>query len=513
MHPVDERLPLGRLAVLGLQHVLVMYAGCVAVPLIVGGALGLDTRTIAILVNADLFVAGVITIIQSVGVGKILGVRLPIVAGATFTALNPMILIGAKYGMPAVYGAILCSGVFGLLIAKPFAKVIHLFPPLVTGTVITIIGLSLIDAGAGLIAGNDESAPSYGQLSHLALAGSIILLIVLINRFARGFLVSLAVLIGLIFGVVVASFMGLVDFSNVADAGWFGLARPFYFGPPEFQAAAIISMCIVMLVIYVESTADMLAVANLTDKEISENDIARGLAADGLSGILAGTFNSFLDTAFAQNVGLVQVTRVKSRYVVTAAGIILVLLGLIPKLGEVIAAIPGPVIGGAALVMFATVTAVGIRSLRRVTFDGNHNLLIVAISLGAGMVPVVAPAFYARMPDELEIIFGSSITTTVIIVFLLNLLFNVFPFPRPAAEPSPASGSGDTPPPAAEPGVPAASTPPASAPADPAPLASTSTAEPAAAPQSSVPAKPAVTQADPAEPAKATSPEPAPPTS
>ncbi|BCY07774.1 nucleobase:cation symporter-2 family protein [Actinoplanes sp. L3-i22] len=423
-HPVDQMLPIGRLAVLGLQHVLVMYAGCVAVPLIVGGALKLDGGTIAILVNADLFVAGLVTVIQSLGIARILGVRLPVVAGATFTALNPMILIGAKYGMPAVYGAILASGVFGLLIAKPFAKIIHLFPPLVTGTVITIIGLSLIDAGAGLIAGNDDSAPGYGQLSHLALAGAIVLLIVLLNRFTRGFLASLSVLIGLIFGLIVASIMGLSDFSGVGGAGWFGLAKPFYFGPPEFRAAAIVSMCIVMLVIYVESTADMIAVGEAVGKRPTENDVARGLAADGLSGILAGVFNSFLDTAFAQNVGLVQVTRVRSRFVVTAAGVILVLLGLIPKLGEIIAAVPGPVIGAAALVMFATVTAVGIRSLRRVEFDGTQNLLIIAVSLGAGMIPVVAPNFYARMPDELQIIFGSSITTTVIIVFLLNLLFN-----------------------------------------------------------------------------------------
>ncbi|KUL39902.1 nucleobase:cation symporter-2 family protein [Actinoplanes awajinensis] len=423
-HPVDQMLPFGRLAVLGLQHVLVMYAGCVAVPLIVGGALKLDGSTIAILVNADLFVAGVITVVQSFGIWKIFGVRLPVVAGATFTALNPMILIGAKYGMPAVYGAILVSGVFGLLIAKPFAKVIHLFPPLVTGTVITIIGLSLIDAGAGLIAGNNEDAPGYGSLSHLALAGAIVLLIILLNRFTTGFLASLSVLIGLVAGIVAASFMGLVDFSGVGDADWFGLARPFYFGAPEFQAAAIVSMCIVMLVIFVESTADMIAVGEAVEKPPTENDIARGLAADGLSGVLAGVFNSFLDTAFAQNVGLVQVTRVRSRFVVTAAGVILVALGLIPKLGEIIAAVPGPVIGAAALVMFATVTAVGIRSLRRVEFDGTQNLLIIAVSLGVGMIPVVAPNFYEKMPDELQIIFGSSITTTVIVVFLLNLLFN-----------------------------------------------------------------------------------------
>ncbi|WP_436520114.1 nucleobase:cation symporter-2 family protein [Actinoplanes sp. HUAS TT8] len=444
-HPVDQRLPFGRLAVLGLQHVLVMYAGCVAVPLIVGGALKLDGSTIAVLVNADLFVAGIVTVIQSLGIGKILGVRLPVVAGATFAALNPMILIGAKYGMPAVYGAILASGVFGLLIAKPFAKIIHLFPPLVTGTVITIIGLSLIDAGAGLIAGNDDSAPGYGQLSHLALSGAIILLIVLINRFTSGFLASLSVLIGLVFGLIVASIMGLSDFSGVGDANWFGLAKPFYFGPPEFKAAAIVSMCIVMLVIYVESTADMIAVGEAVGKRPTENDVARGLAADGLSGILAGVFNSFLDTAFAQNVGLVQVTRVRSRYVVTAAGIILVLLGLIPKLGEIIAAIPGPVIGAAALVMFATVTAVGIRSLRRVEFDGTQNLLIIAVSLGAGMVPVVAPNFYAKLPDELQIIFGSSITTTVIVVFLLNLLFNGAPGRTPSPETADPTGVAEIP--------------------------------------------------------------------
>ncbi|MFC4070878.1 nucleobase:cation symporter-2 family protein [Actinoplanes subglobosus] len=486
-HPVDQMLPVGRLAVLGLQHVLVMYAGCVAVPLIVGGALKLDATTIAILVNADLFVAGVITIIQSLGVGRILGVRLPVVAGATFAALNPMILIGAKYGLPAVYGAFLAAGVFGLLVARPFAKIIHLFPPLVTGTVITVIGLSLIDAGAGLIAGTNEDAPGYGALDKLALAAAIILLIILVNRFARGFLASLSVLIGLIFGVIVAALMGLVDFSGVGEASWFGLARPFYFGPPEFQAAAIVSMCTVMLIIYVESTADMLAVGEAVGRRPSENDIARGLAADGLSGILAGVFNSFLDTAFAQNVGLVQVTRVRSRFVVTAAGVILVLLGLIPKLGEIIAAVPGPVIGAAALVMFATVTAVGIRSLRRVEFDGTNNLLIIAVSIGVGMIPVVAPAFYTRMPDELEIIFGSSITTTVIVVFLLNLLFNGWSRPTP-----------DTTPPA--PDSPAPVSP---APTSPAPTDGTAQADPVPdAPSAAETPEPAGTPAATEPPAK-----------
>jgi NCS2 family nucleobase:cation symporter-2 len=304
-HPVDQLLPLQRLGILGLQHVLVMNAGCVAVPLIVGGALKLDTRVIGILVNADLFVAGIVTIIQSLGIWKLFGIRLPVVAGATFTALTPMILIGSKYGLPAVYGAMLAAGVFGLLIAKPFAALIRFFPPLVTGTVITVIGLSLISAAAGLIAGSDSSAPGYGKVSNIVLAVAIVGVIVLINRFARGFLASIAVLLGLVFGVIVAAFMGLVDFSGVGHAAWFGLARPFYFGHPTFKAAAIVSMCVVMLVTYVESTA----------------------------------------------------------------GSLLFLLGLVPKLGQVVAAVPQPVIGGAALVMFATVTAVGIRTLHQVSFE------------------------------------------------------------------------------------------------------------------------------------------------
>ena len=428
---VDEVPPPGRLLVLGLQHVLVMYAGCVAVPLIVGSALGLDTRTIGLLVNADLVVAGIITLLQTLGVGKILGVRLPVVTGATFAAVTPMILIGQNFGLPGVYGSMIASGIFGVLIAVPFSSIIRFFPPVVTGSVITIIGLSLISAAAGLIAGEDPTAPGYGDLTGLALAGGIVVLIVLITRFVRGFVGQIAVLTGLLVGALVAIPLGLTDFSGVAGAPWFGMTPPFLFGPPEFPVAGVVSMCVVMLVIFAESTADMLAVGEMTGEDLPPKRIARGLAADGLSGVLGGVFNSFPDTIFAQNVGLVQLTGVRSRYVPAVAGAALLVLGLVPKFGEVVASLPGPVVGGAGLVMFATVTAVGIRTLHKVHFEGSDNLMIVAISLGVGMLPVVAPTFYAQVPGNLQIVIGSSITSCAIVAFALNLLFHHVPWGRP----------------------------------------------------------------------------------
>ncbi|HEY6310156.1 MAG TPA: nucleobase:cation symporter-2 family protein [Streptosporangiaceae bacterium] len=424
VHPVDEVLPAPRLFILGLQHLFIMYAGAVAVPLIVGGALGLPTSTIGLLVNADLLVSGIATLIQSLGIGKIFGVRLPVVAGATFTVLSPMIIVAQKYGLAAVYGALLCSGVFGLLIAKPFSMMVRFFPPLVAGTVICVIGLSLIGADVSLIAGDNPAAKGYGQVSHIALAGLVMLLIVVITRMFRGFVSQIAVLLSIVIGSLVAWPMHLLHFSGVSSSKWIGFSGFFRFGHPKFEAAAIISMCIVMLVTYTESTADMLAVSEMVDKKLTPADLARGLATDGLSAVLAGFANSFPDTAFAENVGLVGLTRVRSRYVVSTCGVLLVLLGILPKIGQIVANVPGPVIGGAATVMFAMVTAVGIQTLHKTSFDGNHNLLIVAVSLAAGLLPAVQPDFYEHFPSDFQVIFGSSITSTVIVVFTLNLVFN-----------------------------------------------------------------------------------------
>lgn len=422
-HPVDEVLPPARLGLLGLQHVLAMYTGCVTVPLVFGAAAGLDTHTIGLLVNADLLVAGLITLLQALGIGTVLGIRLPVVAGATFTAVTPMILIAGQYGVQAVYGSMLAAGVFGILVAVPFARAVRFFPPVVTGSVITVIGLSLIGVGAGLITGQ-ESAPDYAAPAKLALAFGIVLVIVLVGRFARGLLGQLGVLIGLLGGTIAAIFLGMTDFSGVGDAAWLGIAQPFHFGAPQFPLAAVISMCVVMLVTFTESTASMLAVGEMTGRPVTSRDLARGLAAEGVSGVLGGAMNGFMDTVFGQNVGLVGITKVRSRYVCAAAGGILVVLGLIPRLGEIVAALPGPVVGAAGLVMFATVAALGIGILGRVDFEHTGNLLIVAVTIGVGLLPVVAPKIYHSFPAWAQVIAGSAITSAALTAFVLNLLFH-----------------------------------------------------------------------------------------
>jgi uric acid transporter len=386
---------------------------------------------------------------------------------------------GGAIGLTYVYGAMLVSGIFGLIIAKPFSMMVRFFPPLVTGTVITVIGLSLIGADAGLITGKGDTSPTtnlpfsgfdggytvtaptsagpinfggatpsqtittskggsisvtpqdYGKISHIVLAGLVILIMVLISRFFRGFIGQIAVLLGIVAGVIISWPMNLLHFTgskaadSIGSADWVGISAPFHFGHPKFVASAIISMCIVVLVTYTESTADMLAVAEMVEKPLTPNDLARGLATDGLSALLAGFMNSFPDTAYAENVGLVAITRVRSRWVVTTCGGFLVILGLIPKMGAIIADLPKPVIGGAGTVMFAMVTAVGIRTLAKVDFERYHNnLLIVAVSLSVGLLPVIAPDFYRHFPANFQTIFGSAITSTVIVVFVLNLVFN-----------------------------------------------------------------------------------------
>ncbi|WP_063740123.1 uracil-xanthine permease family protein [Amycolatopsis jejuensis] len=423
-HPVDEVLPAHRLALLGLQHLCIMYSGAVAVPLIVGAALKLPISTIGLLVSADLLVSGIATVLQSVGIGRILGVRLPVVAGATFTVVNPMIIVAEQYGMAAVYGAMLVAGVFAVLIAKPFSMVLRYFPPLVSGTVICVIGLSLVGADVGLIAGDDPAAADYAQVSHILLAGAVIVLIIVFTRLFRGFIQQIALLLAIGAGTLIAWPMHLLDFSSATGAGWFGITAPFFFGPPKFEAAAIITMCVVVLVTYTESTADMVAVGEMVDRDLTPNDLARGLAVDGVSTVLAGVMNSFPDTAYAENVGLVGLTKVRSRWVVAVCGVLLIIVGLVPKIGQIVASIPGPVIGGAATVMFAMVTAVGIRTLHKASFKDNQNLLIVAVSLAVGLLPAVAPHFYDHFPQNFQVIFGSSITATVIVVFVLNLVFN-----------------------------------------------------------------------------------------
>ncbi|ORT61157.1 nucleobase:cation symporter-2 family protein [Streptomyces sp. CB03238] len=446
-HPVDEVPPRGQLAAFGLQHVLAMYAGAVAVPLIVGGAMGLSAADLAYLINADLLVCGIATLLQCVGWWRF-GVRLPIMQGCTFAAVPPMVLIGTEGGgLTAIYGSVIVSGLAMILLAPVFGRLLRFFPPVVTGTVILIIGLSLLPVAGNWAAGGFGSE-DFGSPKNLALAAGVLLVVLAVQRFAPTFLSRVAVLLGIVVGMAVAVPLGFTGFDEVGEAAWLGASTPFHFGLPTFETAAIVSMLIVSLVIMTETTGDIVAIGELTDSKIEPRRLADGLRADGLSTMLGGVFNTFPYTAYAQNVGLVGMTRVRSRWVVAVAGGILVLLGLLPKLGAVVAAIPAPVLGGAGLVMFGTVAASGLRTLASVSFKDNHNLTVVAVSVAVGMLPVGVPEIYEHFPNWFQTVMDSGISAGCITAIVLNLLFNHLPGKAGSAAPAAA----DNP---AEPAVPA----------------------------------------------------------
>ncbi|GAA2901806.1 solute carrier family 23 protein [Pseudonocardia halophobica] len=420
-------LPAGKLAVYGVQHVLAFYAGAVIVPILLAGAIGLSERELIHLINADLFTCGIASIIQSVGFWKV-GVRLPLLQGVTFTAVSPMIAIGLAAGggtdgLLVIYGAVIVAGLFTFLIAPWFSKLIRFFPPVVTGTVITIIGLALLPVAAQDAVGGG-SAPDPTSARNLAYALGTLAVIVVIQRVFRGFTATVAVLIGLVLGTGVAWLLGDASFAAVGESSWFGVTTPFYFGWPKFAGAAIVSMIVVMLITAVETTGDVFATGEIVDKRVGREDIARALRADGLATTIGGVLNSFPYTCFAENVGLVRLTRVKSRYVVAAAGVFMILIGLIPKAGAVVAGIPHPVLGGAALAMFATVAVVGIQTLSRVDFHDHRNVVIVGTSLGLAMFVTAQPDVAKALPPWAQIVFGSGITLGSITAIVLNLVFH-----------------------------------------------------------------------------------------
>lgn len=422
--PEDERLPLGTTIAFGFQHVLTMYGGIIAPPLIIGAAAGMPSGDIGLLIAACLFVGGLATLLQTVGI-PFFGAQLPLVQGVSFAGVATMVaIVTGGGGIQAVFGAVMVSAAIGLVITPAFAKIIKFFPPVVTGSVITMIGLSLLPVAANWAMGGDAKAPGYGSMANVGLAFGTLLIVLLLSKIGNATISRLSVLLAIVIGTVVAIPLGMADFSKVGTGPIFAFPEPFAFGMPTFNIPAIVSMMIVVLVILTETTADILAVGEVVGAKIDSRRIGNGLRADMLSSIISPIFNSFSQSAFAQNVGLVAITRVKSRFVVTAGGGILVVLGLLPILGRVVAAVPMSVLGGAGIVLFGTVAASGIRTLSKVEYKDTMNLIIVAASLGVGLLPVVAPAFYHDFPVWFSTIFHSGISSTAVVALLLNILFN-----------------------------------------------------------------------------------------
>lgn len=423
VHPVDAVPPAPKLAALGLQHVLAFYAGAVIVPLLIAGSLGLDEATTIHLINADLLTCGLATLIQAVGVGKHIGVRLPIIQGVTTTAVSPIIAIGMSASdqpLPTIYGAIIAAGIFTFFAAPVFGRVLKYFPPIVTGTVLLVMGTSLLAVSANDFVNYADGVPAARDLLY---GFGTLAIIIIVQRFFRGFLGTLSVLLGLVIGTGVALALGDTSFDGVREADAIGVTTPFYFGMPKFDIMAILSLIIVMIITMVETTGDVFATGEIVKKRIKRDDVVRAIRADGLSTTLGGVMNSFPYTCFAQNVGLVRLTGVKSRWVAASAAGFMIVLGLLPKAAAIVAAIPSPVLGGASLALFANVAWAGLQTIAKEDIADGRNAAIVTTALGLAMLVTFKPDVAEAFPEWARIFVSSGMSIGAITAILLNLLF------------------------------------------------------------------------------------------
>ena len=420
--PEDARLSTSKTVAYGIQHILTMYCGIIAPPLIIGPAAHLTQVHTASLVTAALFVSGLATLLQSLGIWRI-GARLPLVQGVSFTGVATMLsLLSGGCSLPVILGAIIVSSVLGFFIAPCFAQIVRLFPPVVSGSVVTVIGLSLVPVAISwLMGGTGDGA---GSISNIGLGMLTLVIILLIQRFAPSVMRPLAVLLGMVCGYLVAWSCGMVTFV-AGEEQWVALPSLFAFGLPQFDINAILSMLLIMVVLLAETTAGLLAAGEVVGTRIDASRIANGLRADMLSSALSPIFGAFSQSVFIQNIGLIAMTGVKSRFVVATGGGLLVILGLLPVLGQVAASIPLPVLGGGGVLLFGTVAASGIRTLGRVDYERNNmNLVIVAAALVMGLIPVMMPAFYDHFPEWVRVLMRSSIGTSCLVAVILNILFN-----------------------------------------------------------------------------------------
>ncbi|MBS3680652.1 purine permease [Ornithinibacillus massiliensis] len=416
-------------ATLGIQHVLAMYAGAILVPLIVGSSLGLTPEQLTYLVAIDILMCGVATLFQVVS-NRFFGIGLPVVLGCTFTAVGPMIAIGSQYGINAMYGAIIASGLIVVLVSGIFGKLVRLFPPIVTGTVVTIIGVTLIPVAINNLGGGQD-AGDFGSMLNISLGFGTLVFIILMYRFTKGYLRSISILIGLVGGTIIAAMLGKVDFTVVKEASFYHLPELFYFGTPSFEWAPILTLTLVALVSLVESTGVYFALSDITEKKITEKDLSKGYRAEGLAIFLGGLFNALQYTTFSQNVGLVQITGVKTRKVIVVAGVILIALGLVPKIAALATIIPNAVLGGASIAMFGMVISQGIKMISKEISKSTGNSMIVACSIGMGLGVTVVPELFAKLPESIQIITSNGIVAGSITAIVLNILFNMLPSKKP----------------------------------------------------------------------------------
>lgn len=409
-------------AILGLQHLLAMYSGAVAVPLLIGSALNFNAQEMTYLVSIDIFMCGLATLFQLLR-NRYFGIGLPVVLGCAIQAVEPLKMIGKQFSIGTMYGAIIVAGIFVFLIGGQFSKIKRLFPPVVTGTLITVIGLTLIPISLQNIGGGDVTAKNFGDLQNIGVGFFTVVVILILSVWGKGFIKSIAVLIGLILGSLLAACLGMVSLAPVCQAAWFHVPQPFYFGMPQFEWSSSLTMIIIALVSMVESTGVFFALGSVLKKDVTATDLKLGYRAEGLAVILGGIFNTFPYTTFSQNVGLLELSGIKTKRPIYWSAGLLMLLGLLPKIGALATIIPTPVLGGAMLVMFSMIGVQGIRMLAQIDFGDERNILIVATALGLGLGVSSYPTIFQFLPKTVQLFLGNGIVVTSISSVALNLIF------------------------------------------------------------------------------------------
>jgi NCS2 family nucleobase:cation symporter-2 len=422
----NHEIPLGPRTALGVQHVLAMFASNVTPSIIIAGAAGFafGGEDMVYLVQMAMLFAGVATLFQTIGFGPI-GAKLPVMQGTSFAFVPIMIGIVKTSGMAALFGAVIVAGLFHTFLGSIIGRIRHWFPPLVTGIVITAIGLALLPVGikyaSGGAAAFQMNAPEWGDFSRWGLALVVIFVALGFKFFTRGTMSSAAILIGLIAGYVVGYLTGAVNFGGVAKAAWFAVPQPFKYGV-EFSAFAIIGMCLMSLVSAIETVGDISGIAKGgANREATDKELSGGTYADGFGSFIAGLFGGLPNTSFSQNVGLISMTGVMSRSVVTLGALFLVACGLIPKVGAVVAAMPVSVLGGGVIVMFGMVVSAGINMLSDVHWN-RRNMIILAMSLSVGLGIQAVPKSMQHLPDSFEMLMVSGLLPAAAISVILNLL-------------------------------------------------------------------------------------------
>ena len=428
IYGLNGRPPLRETLFAALQHLLAIFVAIITPPLIIAGALKLDIETTSFLVSMALFASGVSTFIQCRRIGGI-GTGLLCIQGTSFSFIGPIISAGLTGGLPVIFGACMAASTVEMLISRLLKYTRKIITPLVSGIVVTLIGMSLIKVGITACGGGAvaKSNGTFGSFEHVGLAALVLLLIIFFNRSSNRYLRMSSIVIGLVIGYAVAWCMGLVDFSSVQSYGGFNIPVPFKYGL-SFDWSAFIALGLVYLITAIEAYGDITANSLISGEPVEGKTFVKrasgGILADGFNSMLAGVFNSFPNSVFAQNNGMIQLTGVASRYVGYYIAGFLILLGLFPAVGLVFSLMPEPVLGGATLLMFGTVASAGIRIIAAQTIDRKATL-VMALSFSLGLSVELVPEILSQLPETVRNIFSSGITTGGVTAILANALIRI----------------------------------------------------------------------------------------